>query len=382
MRADNGAPARRSVAVATVRKAVREVGVLGRRAQFAWRQRAGVLVFQEGPSSGGSQRSFAIGKKLGEGGYSTIWTVHEWQPDASERQYAVKRVVVDRRDAEQVALVEHEIHVMRNLPPHPNIVELIGTCKRKRGTAGGGAQDELFLLLELCRGGSLAELLMARAADGTPLSISEVGRTFYDMALALSHLHSQPQPLAHRDVKPENFILADGDGHWRLCDFGSATVETFAYVPGMASHAVAVEEETIHRHSTPQYRAPEMCAAHRVETTHPSHALRSTACATIPCPAWGCAGATYGAAKWWASLLTCGRWECHCTIRLRLRLRLCLLQHLAPCPVPNVADAHARVTHMLERTGTSCCSSVTFSAPLARSGLECAHPPARWPLLA
>ena len=163
--------------------------------------RAGVLAFQ----SGTERRTFAIGKKLGEGGYSTIWKVHEWQPDGSEKQFAVKRVILDRRDPEQVALVEHEISVMRSLPPHPNVVELVGTCRRERGS--GGAQDEVFLLLELCRGGSLAELLMARAevgevaAPGRWLNPGEVAKAFHDMALGIAHLHSLPVPLAHRDVK-------------------------------------------------------------------------------------------------------------------------------------------------------------------------------------
>ena len=57
---------------------------------------------------------------MGEGGYSTIWRVHEWQPDGSEKQFAVKRVILDRRDPDQVALMEKEIAVMRQLPPHPH----------------------------------------------------------------------------------------------------------------------------------------------------------------------------------------------------------------------------------------------------------------------
>ena len=122
------------------------------------------------------------------------------------------------------------------------------------------------MLLELCRGGSLAELLMRRAAEGRVLTAAEVARGFHDMALALAHLHEQSPPLAHRDVKPENYILSTADGGWRLCDFGSATRETFTYQAGMAAHAVALEEERVHRYSTPQYRAPEMCDPRRGET--------------------------------------------------------------------------------------------------------------------
>ena len=245
-------------ASAAIRKALKEATVLKRRATFGWRHlRAGVLVFQ----SSGSRRTFAVGKKLGEGGYSTIWRVHEWQPDGSERQFAVKRVILNQ-DPEQVALVEREIGVMRSLPPHPNVVELIGTCRRQVGSQG---RDEVFLLLELCRGGSLGELLMARAEANSPLSAGEVAKAFHDMALSLAHLHAQSPPLAHRDVKPENFILSDLDGRWRLCDFGSATTASFRYTDGTSAYDVADEEDKVHRFSTPQYRAPEQCDVRRGE---------------------------------------------------------------------------------------------------------------------
>ena len=94
---------RREKASSMVQKSLKELRVMRRRVAFGWRHlKAGVLVFQDG---GGQRRTFAVGKKLGEGGYSTIWRVHEWQPDGSEKQFAVKRVILDRRDAEQVALV-------------------------------------------------------------------------------------------------------------------------------------------------------------------------------------------------------------------------------------------------------------------------------------
>ena len=266
-----GQKGRASLAALYLRKGMKETLTLGRRAAFGWRHlRVGVLAFNE-PASG-TRRTFAIGKKLGEGGYSTIWRVHEWQPDGSERQFAVKRIIIDAKDAEQVELVEHEVRVMRSLPPHPHVLELIGTCTRTRGGQGSGerSSSEIFMLLELCRGGSLAQLLLERAERGEALSEGECVRTFTDMALALAHLHAQSPPLAHRDVKPENFILHEGDARWRLCDFGSATSATFKHVAGMPSAVVAAEEELVHRCSTPQYRSPEMCDLRRGETIGPA----------------------------------------------------------------------------------------------------------------
>ena len=190
--------------------------------------------------------------------------VREWQPDGSERQFAVKRIIVDRNDSEHVEITQREIGTMRSLPPHPNIVELIGICKRQSGSSRTSV-EEVFLLLELCKSGSLAEILMQRAEQKAPLTPSEAAKALYDMALALCHMHAQTPPLAHRDVKPENYILGDTDGRLRLCDFGSATPRVFAHEPSTKSHEVAREEEEIHRTSTPQYRAPEMCDLRRGE---------------------------------------------------------------------------------------------------------------------
>lgn len=251
-----------SHAALLITRALKEAAAYGRRATFGWRHlRAGVLIFED--LAAGTRRTFAVGKKLGEGGYSTIWRVHEWQPDGSERQFAVKRCIIDRSDAEAVEAIEREITIMRSLPPHPNLVELIGTCKRQRGANSSG--EEVFLLLELCKNGSLADLLLRRVEEDAPLTPSECATALYDMALALCHMHSQSPPLAHRDVKPENFLLSDADGRWRLCDFGSTTPHAFVYTSGMPAHEVASEEDQIHRTSTPQYRAPEMCDVRRGE---------------------------------------------------------------------------------------------------------------------
>ena len=53
---------------AFVRRAFKEAALLGRRASYGWRHlHAGMLSFQS-PDDGGARRTFAIGKKLGEGG--------------------------------------------------------------------------------------------------------------------------------------------------------------------------------------------------------------------------------------------------------------------------------------------------------------------------
>ena len=116
----------------------------------------------------------AIVHKLGEGGYSTIWSVRERQPDGAEAEYAVKRVLIDGSDSEQMALVEGEIAAMRSLPPHPNVVALLGFCRKARSGGGGRSSlDEFYMLLEMCSGGSLAGMLQRRHAAGAKLRPAE-----------------------------------------------------------------------------------------------------------------------------------------------------------------------------------------------------------------
>ena len=222
-----------------------------RRAKYEMKRLRSARLHFSGPHG---ERSFTIGKQLGEGGYATIWRVHERQPDCSEVRYAVKRVVFDGADPEARALIAAEVALMKALPPHPNVVSLVGFCRPE-----GRAPETVYLLLELCDGGSLAALLQRRAEARNPLRAVDVCRAVADTALALAHLHAQSPPIAHRDVKPENILLG-ADGRFKLCDFGSATAETFSYTVYETSNAACgVEEERVHRYCTPQYRAPELC---------------------------------------------------------------------------------------------------------------------------
>jgi len=272
--------------------------------------------------------------------------VIEREPDGKTRELAVKRIVFDPRDEEALLAVKSEIEIMAALPPHPNVLRLIGHCRRMRPKNGG---EEAYMLLELC-GQSLASHLQRRAGMGTdggtptlrpgssvasglgggsirggysnghgdhyrdshdaeehrrsvyaggatwemgltgggngtigvnktigmdPLQTADVLSIFLDMVHAVAHLHSQPAPVAHRDVKPENFLPSTRDGRWKLCDFGSASTETFVYTPGperdggTPAALLAFEEERIHRASTPMYRAPEMNDLRSIEEVGP-----------------------------------------------------------------------------------------------------------------
>lgn len=195
-------------------------------------------------------RTFTLHKMIGGGAYSCVFKACERQPDGRAHDYAVKRVRA--QDTEARRRVRGEIELMRRLPPHPNILHMTA-CSVDEAGYGMVA----YLVLEMCRCGSVAQYLISR--DGEPLDLPQVYKLLFDMAHALAHLHAQHPPIAHRDFKLENMLIAS-DGFAKLCDFGSATCRARAYT-GTREREDA--EEEFHRMSTAQYRPPEMFDLHR-----------------------------------------------------------------------------------------------------------------------
>ena len=75
---------------------------------------------------------------------------------------------------------------------------------------------------------------------------------------AISTLHASHPPITHRDLKLENLLINTSESGIKLCDFGSATTETFhPTMDWTMNQRISLEEETA-KHTTPMYRAPEM----------------------------------------------------------------------------------------------------------------------------
>ena len=127
---------------------------------------------------------YRLQRRLGAGGFGTVWQAHDERLD---REVAVKIVV---RERVNTGRFEREAKAAARLQ-HPNIVTLY---------EAGADDDGAYLVSELVRGATLDELVsQGRLSDR---DIVEVGIALCD---ALEHAHGQD--VIHRDVKPSNVLI-------------------------------------------------------------------------------------------------------------------------------------------------------------------------------
>ncbi|RDX46768.1 hypothetical protein OH76DRAFT_1406613 [Lentinus brumalis] len=148
--------------------------------------------------------------------------------------------------------VKKEVDIMRILKGHPNIVFLIDAAWHR--LANG--TYEVFILMEFCPGGGIIDMMNRRLRER--LTEAEILTIFVDVCEGLAAMHALKPPILHRDLKVENILQASPTSY-KLCDFGSAT--PVQKVPSNTAELRALETD-LNRHTTLQYRAPEMIDVH------------------------------------------------------------------------------------------------------------------------
>jgi serine/threonine-protein kinase len=173
-------------------------------------------------------------RAIGTGGMGTVWWARH---ERTGRDVAIKFSPTNA-DHRLRARFVREAHIAGDLV-HRNIVSILD--------AGETDPDGTpFLVMELLRGESLADRLRPRHA----MPLDEVLSLLIDVCLGLEAAHARG--VVHRDVKPENVLLADIPGEGlvpKLLDFG------ISVAPGRRGpEAVAPEDRIL---GTPQYMSPE-----------------------------------------------------------------------------------------------------------------------------
>ena len=144
---------------------------------------------------------YRIERELGQGGMATVYLAHDLRLG---RPVAIKVVRPDFAAALGADRFLAEIRVTASLR-HPNLMPLF-----EAGEAGG----QLFYVMPYVDGETLRE----RLERGRQLPVDEAMGITSAIADALDYAHRNG--IVHRDVKPENVLLAGG--HAILTDFGIA----------------------------------------------------------------------------------------------------------------------------------------------------------------
>jgi serine/threonine protein kinase len=177
---------------------------------------------------------YTLVQELGQGGMATVYLAHDRKHD---RDVALK---VLRPELAAILGRERflaEIRLTARLD-HPHILSLIDS---------GESDGFLWYTLPYIRGESLRHKLERE----TQLGVEEAVRITTQVAGALHHAHQHG--IIHRDVKPENILLHEGEA--MLADFGIALAVKEAGGRRLTETGLSL--------GTPQYMSPEQATAEK-----------------------------------------------------------------------------------------------------------------------
>jgi predicted ATPase/lipopolysaccharide biosynthesis regulator YciM len=141
---------------------------------------------------------------IGQGGMGAVYAGLDRQ---TNEKVAVKILKSEflARDPDMIHRFQREGEALRRLN-HPNIVKILAMVEEN---------NTHYLVMEFVGGGSLRDVLTKKHR----LSVQQTLYIALDLADALTRAHRLD--ILHRDIKPDNVLLAD-DGTPRLTDFGMA----------------------------------------------------------------------------------------------------------------------------------------------------------------
>ncbi|HEU4722149.1 MAG TPA: protein kinase [Gemmatimonadaceae bacterium] len=182
--------------------------------------------------------AYTIERELEGGGMARVFVAFD---DTLQRRVAVKVLPEHMAAAVSVDRFRREILLSAGLQ-HPHIV----------GVLSAGVADGLpYFVMPYVDGESLGTRLHTRGRLTVPQAVS----IMKDVARALAYAHERG--VVHRDIKPQNILLAGGAA--TVTDFGVAKALSSAQRSGEGRSATLTDAGT--SLGTPLYMAPEQAAA-------------------------------------------------------------------------------------------------------------------------
>ncbi|KAE9597249.1 putative protein kinase CAMK-CDPK family [Lupinus albus] len=181
-----------------------------------------------------------IGEEVGRGHFGYTCSARFKKGELKGQKVAVK-VIPKAKMTTAIAIedVRREVKILRALNGHNNLVQFYDAFED---------QDNVYIVMELCEGGELLDMILSRGGKYTEDDAKAVMVQILNV-VAFCHL----QGVVHRDLKPENFLYASKDENSELkaIDFGlSDFVRPDERLNDIVGSAYYVAPEVLHRSYT------------------------------------------------------------------------------------------------------------------------------------
>lgn len=170
-------------------------------------------------------------QKIGSG---TFGMVHLIRRKIDGRNFALKRVPLDKDATEENKAINNEISVLKSLN-HANVVRYYDSFVEK---------EYMCIVMDYCERGDFQRRVKKAKQSNKCFPQAQILDWFVQLALGLQHIHENK--VLHRDLKTQN-ILITKDNRIKIGDFG---------ISKQLENTVQLANTSL---GTPFYLSPEIC---------------------------------------------------------------------------------------------------------------------------